>query len=104
MVRHISDEVAVMYKGEIVEQGKSDVVYGNPAHPYTQLLISSMPTPKKKAKRLIVKDREDSKKKKGKGCSFYADCPKCTDQCRDAVPELTEIEKGHLVSCFNTRC
>ena len=100
VVRHISDEVAVMYKGEIVEQGESNIVYNNPLHPYTRLLISSMPSPEKRGKRESVKNIEGSEQRELKACSFYANCPKHEDKCKSQLPGLVEIEPGHWVRCL----
>lgn len=100
VVRHISDEVAVMYQGAIVEQGQSDLVYKNPLHPYTRLLISSMPLLSKKGKRLSVKNVEQTRKNSLKGCGFYVNCSEHKDKCKREVPLLMEIEKNHWVSCF----
>ncbi len=100
VVRHISDEVAVMYQGRIVEQGKSEDVYKKPMHPYTQLLLSSMPTPAKKRTRLRIKNSIDLKMPAFKGCGFYANCSQRTDKCKYEIPQLVEIEKDHRVRCF----
>ncbi|MFH1093856.1 MAG: oligopeptide/dipeptide ABC transporter ATP-binding protein, partial [Candidatus Omnitrophota bacterium] len=101
VVRHISDEIAVMYQGVIVEQGKSETVYKKQLHPYTQLLISSMPTPKKKGIRLGAKNINDIKLHSFEGCGFYTNCAKRTDKCKSEVPQLLEIEKDHWVRCLN---
>lgn len=100
VVRYISDEVAVMYRGRIVEQGKSEAVYKKPLHPYTQLLLSSMPSPAKKRIRLRTKNVNDLKMRGFKGCGFYANCSKRADKCKYEMPQLVEIEKDHWVSCF----
>ncbi|MCG2710780.1 MAG: ATP-binding cassette domain-containing protein [Candidatus Omnitrophica bacterium] len=99
VVRYISDEVAVMYHGVIVEQGKSEAVYKKPLHPYTQLLLSSMPSPAKKGTRLSVKDVNGLNMNGIKGCGFYANCSKRTDKCKCEIPRLVEIEKSHWVRC-----
>ena len=99
VVRHISDEVAVMYRGSIVEYGKSELVYEKPLHPYTQLLLSSMPSPAKKRTRLRIKKVNQLKIHSLKGCGFYANCSKRTAECKSAEPLLVEIEKDHWVRC-----
>ena len=103
VVRHISDQVAVMYKGIIVEQGESEAVYKKQLHPYTQLLISSMPTPAKKRTGESLKNVNPPKNYSSTGCGFYANCSKRADKCKSEEPQLVEIEKDHWVRCFEAR-
>ncbi len=100
VVRYISDEVAVMYQGRIVEQGKSDALYEKPLHPYTRLLLSSMPSPGKRRIRQKIKNVNNQDRTGFKGCGFYANCSERTDKCKCEIPQLVEIEKDHWVRCF----
>lgn len=104
VVRHISDEVAVMYRGMIVEQGKSETVYNNPLHPYTKLLLNSMPSADKKGKRKKTDKVNNSDGTVINGCSFFANCQKRIDKCNSNVPELVEVEEEHWVRCIKTGC
>jgi len=101
MVRHISDNVAVMYLGKIVEIcGKSEL-YDNPLHPYTQALLSAVPVmdPDAKSQRIILKGDVPSPANPPEGCNFNPRCRYAEKRCRLEEPELREIDSGHLVSC-----
>ncbi|MEA1927798.1 MAG: oligopeptide/dipeptide ABC transporter ATP-binding protein [Candidatus Auribacterota bacterium] len=103
VVEHISDRVAVMYLGRIVEEAASRDLYQNPVHPYTGTLIDSIPIPDPAAAPPGTEEENDilSDPDPGSGCSFYPRCPRRTDQCRLVIPELEEIAPGHTVACLN---
>jgi len=101
-VRQISQRVAVMYLGEIVELAETDELFDNPLHPYTQALIEAVPIPDPKAKKIKAGLRGEvpSPITPPAGCRFNPRCPLATNECREKKPELTEIKKGHFVSCI----
>lgn len=103
VVRHISDRIAVMYLGRIVELTDAEELYENPLHPYTQALLSAIPIPDPeialKTERLILKGDIPSPLNVPSGCSFRTRCKYAKDVCADLVPELSEIKKGHFVAC-----
>ncbi len=101
VVKHISDQVAVMYLGKIVEIARSEDIYSNPLHPYTQVLISAIPDVmnRKIGKRSFVTGDISSPIDPPKGCSFHPRCPVAEEKCRNIEPELTNKGKEHRVAC-----
>lgn len=101
MVRHISDRIGVMYLGQLVEIAESDELYENPLHPYTQALLSAIPDPykDKEKSRIMLEGEVPSPINPPKGCRFASRCKYAMDICREAEPELEEIEKGHSCAC-----
>jgi len=100
-VRQISDRVAVMYVGQLVEIASTDEIFDKPLHPYTQALISAVPIPDpdKKTKRIILTGEVPSPISPPEACRFHPRCPHATDICRREAPPLLEVKKDHWVSC-----
>ena len=101
VVRHISDRIAVMYLGSVVEIAEKAQLYSNPMHPYTKALLSAIPLPdvKKKRQRIILEGDVPSAYNPPSGCKFHTRCPYATDRCRQETPVLQEVEKGHKAAC-----
>ncbi len=102
VVEYISDRVAVMYLGRIVELTDSDRLYSNAKHPYTQALLSAIPSldPAKKSKRILLPGDVPSPANIPAGCAFHTRCPHAMQVCREQMPEIKEVETGHRVSCW----
>jgi oligopeptide/dipeptide ABC transporter ATP-binding protein len=105
VVQHISDRIAVMYLGRIVELAMTDQIFGEAAHPYTEALLSSTPTPDPDARseRIILSGGVPSPQAPPSGCHFHPRCPAAADHCSQGQPELVDIGDGHLVACFLAR-
>lgn len=101
VVRHLSDRVAIMYLGRIVELADADALYAAPRHPYTRALISAIPLPEpgRRRARIILPGDVPSPIKPPPGCPFHPRCPHATDRCRSEVPALREAATGHQVAC-----
>jgi oligopeptide transport system ATP-binding protein len=104
VVRHICDRVAVMYLGEIVEEADTEEIFANPLHPYTQVLLSSIPvaTPRPKRERVRVEGDVPTPINPPEGCRFHTRCPIAIEECRMAKPPLMEVSAGHRVACIRT--
>jgi len=102
VVEHISDRVAVMYLGKIVELAQREDLFRNPLHPYTQALLSAIPIPDPslKKKRIILKGDVPSLFNPPQGCRFHPRCPFVKEQCKVEIPPYREVEKGHFASCW----
>jgi oligopeptide/dipeptide ABC transporter ATP-binding protein len=105
MVEHISDRVAVMYLGRIVEIATAAELYENPCHPYTKALLSAVPIPdprlEKKRTRIVVKGEVPSPANPPPGCHFHPRCSEATGDCREMRPPLRDVGGSHMVACLN---
>jgi len=103
VVEHISDRIAVMYLGKIVEISSRDELYSNPLHPYTEALLSAVPIPDptRARNRIILEGDIPSPINPPSGCHFHTRCRECKEICTTDVPVLTELEDGHFVGCHN---
>ncbi|MBI4228723.1 MAG: ATP-binding cassette domain-containing protein [Deltaproteobacteria bacterium] len=101
IIRHISNRVAVMYLGKIVELARSDELYNNPLHPYTKVILSAvpLPDPKTKRKRIILSGDVPNPINPPTGCSFHPRCPIAIEKCKSEEPALRDAGGGHMVSC-----
>ncbi|MCY9693169.1 dipeptide ABC transporter ATP-binding protein [Paenibacillus alginolyticus] len=104
VVRHISDRIAVMYLGQIVEIADWKSLYDNPMHPYTKALLDAVPVPdpvvEAGRERSIIRGEVPSLINKPTGCTFSNRCPIATDECRQEIPQLRNVKVGHGVACF----
>ena len=100
VVRQIADEVAVMYLGSIVEQGPPDALFHAPAHPYTEALVSAVPTPLRGMQgRIILKGDPPNPVDRPSGCAFHPRCPRAVARCREEVPALRPAADGRFAAC-----
>ena len=101
VVEHISDQVGVMYLGNLVEYGDTADIFRNPLHPYTQALFSAIPIPDPtiKMNRIVLEGSIPSPANPPSGCKFHTRCKNCMACCKEIAPEQKEIEPGHFVTC-----
>jgi peptide/nickel transport system ATP-binding protein len=104
VVKYMSNRMAVMYLGKIVEIGPSDTLFEKPVHPYTQFLLSSVPIPDpqiaRTRKKIIIPGEPPSPINPPPGCRFHPRCPYATEECKKLEPPATEIERDHYVYCW----
>ena len=104
VVKHISDNIMVMYLGRCVELAPSDELFANPMHPYTKALLAAIPEPdleRSRNKKLeVIRGEVTSPIDPKPGCRFAARCEYCTGRCSESNPEFVEVTPGHYVSCF----
>jgi oligopeptide transport system ATP-binding protein len=103
VVRHISDRIAVMYLGKMVELADADTIYNRPLHPYSKSLLSAVPVPDPKIaranQRIMLEGDIPSPLNAPSGCPFRTRCPHATEQCAAEMPAFKEVEPGHFVAC-----
>ena len=105
VVRHVSDRIAVMYLGKLMELSPSEALYSKPIHPYTQALLGAIPIPdpreNRARKRVLVTGEPPNPIDPPSGCVFHTRCPRATDVCKTVEPPLTEYADGHLAACHH---
>jgi oligopeptide/dipeptide ABC transporter ATP-binding protein len=103
VVEFISDRVAVMYLGNMVEVAQASEIYGSAKHPYTKALFSAIPVPNpdNNNERIILEGDIPSPMTPPSGCHFHPRCWKATEQCKQSYPELTHISESHKYKCHN---
>ncbi len=103
VIRHISDEIGVMYLGELVEQGSREQVFDTPLHPYTQGILAASPKldPDKRTlfEKAVLKGEVPSAINPPPGCRFHPRCPIAISLCSQEIPAFRDMGEGHLVSC-----
>lgn len=101
VIKHISDRIAVMYLGSIVEIADKDELYNNPLHPYTQALLAAIPIPDptRRSTNLPIQGEMPSPYNIPSGCPFHTRCPFCRERCREEIPLPRKIQGSHFVSC-----
>jgi peptide/nickel transport system ATP-binding protein len=104
VVRHISNRIAVMYLGKVIELADRLEIFNNPQHPYTQALLSAIPAPRMNVSRkgrIILEGDVPSPVNPPAGCRFYGRCPSRRNGCEEAAPELREVSPGHFLACYH---
>ncbi len=105
VVRHIANRIGVMYLGHLVEVMDSGEMYRNSRHPYTQALLSAVPTTdyyaEKERSRILLEGEVPSPINAPSGCPFHPRCRYCTDECKKSMPPLKDIGNNHFIACFN---
>ncbi|EJN09120.1 ABC transporter ATP-binding protein [Herbaspirillum sp. YR522] len=101
VIRHVSDQIGVMYLGRMVELGPRDAIYAAPRHPYTQALLSAIPRehPDAPRQRIILQGSIPNPAAPPGGCHFHPRCPSCMQTCKTVAPAAVEVSPGHTVAC-----
>ena len=102
VVEHFSDQVAVMYLGQIVERASADALYRSPAHPYTRTLLTAVPLPDPHIRRDRISVPDEIPPAPLAGCPFYPRCSQSNDHCQTHRPQLRQIAPGHFVACHKS--
>ncbi|MDE0098625.1 MAG: ABC transporter ATP-binding protein [Truepera sp.] len=97
---HLADRIAVLYAGNLVEEGDSQTIFKNPSHPYTQYLIQSLPTMEEKVQREGIPGRPPALDNPPSGCRFHPRCPHAMDICRETPPPMMDLGNGHRAACY----
>ena len=102
VIKHVSDRIAIMYLGRVVEMCEADQIYENPLHPYTKALLSAIPpeSPFEKKERIVLKGEIPSPIGDQIGCPLAGRCPNCMECCTKEIPQLHDVGNGHQVACF----
>jgi len=105
VIKHISNRVAVMYVGKIVELATTEALFGHPKHPYTAALLSAVPEPdpRLRSRRIVLQGEVANPADPPSGCYFHPRCPYVIDVCRTRAPAWEEVSPGHFVSCHRAR-
>jgi oligopeptide/dipeptide ABC transporter ATP-binding protein len=105
VVRHVSDRIAVMYLGKLMEVSPSEQLYSKPIHPYTDALLAAVPIPdpreNRARERIVVSGEPPNPIDPPSGCVFHPRCPRATDVCREVEPPLVSYPSGHLAACHH---
>jgi oligopeptide/dipeptide ABC transporter ATP-binding protein len=105
VVRHVSDRIAVMYLGKLMEVSPSEELYTKPIHPYSSALLSAIPIPDPQENRTrtrhVVGGEPPNPIRPPSGCRFHTRCPRATDVCQRVEPQLTQYANGHLAACHH---
>jgi oligopeptide/dipeptide ABC transporter ATP-binding protein len=105
VVRHVSDRIAVMYLGKLMEVSPAEELYSKPIHPYTSALLSAVPVPdpreSRRRERIVVSGEPPNPIDPPSGCVFHPRCPRATDICRSVEPPLARYPSGHLAACHH---
>ena len=105
VVRHVSDRIAVMYLGKLMEVSESEELYAKPIHPYTSALLAAIPIPdpeeNRRRERTVVRGEPPNPIEPPRGCVFHPRCPRATDVCRVVEPPLTRYANGHSAACHH---
>jgi len=95
----ITDRLAIMYSGSIIELGPTELIFSDPIHPYTQMLVNALPKVGDKSQKVGIPGRPPALSNPPPGCRFAPRCPHATDRCRQEVPEFIEVKSGRFVAC-----